>query len=200
MRHKKLGLGLALLVLLLSAVLGATVLREPIAYAASSTPFQNVIVMNSDTQPVPVKQVGGVTASTSDVDQRTAKRFGPKTFGTFAGDPVLLIAQDGIPAGQKFIVSYVGIEGSSAISGFPLADGRCTMFVVRTQDDRPQQFLVGGIPMHIGDGRLAGSETAFLPVNSGEGLEFFCSGRTAAGERPSSFFSISVSGYFMPAS
>jgi hypothetical protein len=40
MSLKKVGLGVA--VLMLSAVLGATVLREPIASAAS--PFQNVII------------------------------------------------------------------------------------------------------------------------------------------------------------
>ena len=41
------------LLVVCSMVLGATVLREPIAHAA--TPFQNVLVMNSDTQPLPVK-------------------------------------------------------------------------------------------------------------------------------------------------
>ena len=50
MSHKKVGLGVAVLVL--SAVLGATVLREPIAFAA--TPFQNVIITNTASQPVPV--------------------------------------------------------------------------------------------------------------------------------------------------
>jgi len=56
-RDKKVGFGIAALVVLLSAVLGATVLREPIAWAAS-TPFQNVIVTNTTSQPVPVKQQG----------------------------------------------------------------------------------------------------------------------------------------------
>src|SRR4051794_8050298 len=61
MRHKMVGVGLALLVLLLSAVLGATVLREPIAHAA--TPFTNVIVGNTADQPVPVKQQGTANVS-----------------------------------------------------------------------------------------------------------------------------------------
>ena len=43
----------ALTLVLGSAVLGATVLREPIAWAAT-TPFQNVIVTNTPNQPVPV--------------------------------------------------------------------------------------------------------------------------------------------------
>jgi hypothetical protein len=64
MRHKKMGLGLALLVLLLSAVLGATVLREPIAYAAS--PFQNVIVENTDANPVPVRATEPVSVQATE--------------------------------------------------------------------------------------------------------------------------------------
>lgn len=65
MRHKKMGFGLALLVLLLSTVLGATVLREPIARAA--TPFTNVIVGNTTTNPVPVVQQGTEDVSTPPV-------------------------------------------------------------------------------------------------------------------------------------
>ena len=61
MSHKKVGLGLA--VLALSAVLGATVLREPIASAAS--PFQNVIIGNTPSQPVPVREQGTVNVNVS---------------------------------------------------------------------------------------------------------------------------------------
>jgi hypothetical protein len=66
MRHKKLAFGLALLVLLLSAVLGATVLREPIAYAAS--PFTNVIVGNTADNPVPVAQTGTANVNVTNAD------------------------------------------------------------------------------------------------------------------------------------
>ncbi len=72
MRHKKVGLGLAVFVLVLSAVLGATVLREPIAYAAS--PFQNVVVTNTAANPVPVHEQGtanvNVTNETLSVAQQ----------------------------------------------------------------------------------------------------------------------------------
>ena len=44
----------ACLLMLGSAVLGATVLREPFAWAA--TPFQNVIVSNDASKPVPVRE------------------------------------------------------------------------------------------------------------------------------------------------
>ena len=43
-------MGLALLVIVVSAVLGTTVLREPIARAA--TPFQNVLIQNPADNPV----------------------------------------------------------------------------------------------------------------------------------------------------
>ena len=64
--------GLASLVVVLSAILGATVLREPIAVAAS--PFTNVIVGNTTANPVPVAQQGTadvkVTNSTLSVQQQ----------------------------------------------------------------------------------------------------------------------------------
>lgn len=52
----------AFLLVLGSVILGATVLREPIAQAA--TPFTNVIVGNTSSQPVPV-QVAAPTPITS---------------------------------------------------------------------------------------------------------------------------------------
>jgi hypothetical protein len=67
LRHKKLGVGLALLVLLLGAVLGATVLREPMATAA--TPFQNVIVANTADNPVPVTQTGTANVNVTNTDE-----------------------------------------------------------------------------------------------------------------------------------
>jgi hypothetical protein len=47
-------IAVAFLLVLGSAVLGATVLREPIAQAAS--PFSNVIIANTESSPVPVKE------------------------------------------------------------------------------------------------------------------------------------------------
>jgi hypothetical protein len=45
-------------------VLGSTVFREQIAHAAT-TPFQNVVVTNTSTNPVPVQQIGTSTTSVS---------------------------------------------------------------------------------------------------------------------------------------
>src|SRR5262245_48194381 len=65
MRQKVL---VVLLVIGISAVLGATVLREPIAAAttAATTPFQNVIVSNIPDKPVPVKQQGTVDVNVTN--------------------------------------------------------------------------------------------------------------------------------------
>jgi hypothetical protein len=96
MRHKKVGIAIALLVLLLSVVLGATVLREPIAYAAS--PIQNVFIANTASQPVPV------TVGNLPVVQNVAVQA-PELWGkriSLAGTaPSTFICP---PAGKKFIV------------------------------------------------------------------------------------------------
>lgn len=52
----------AFLLVAAAIVLGSTVFREQIAHAAT-TPFQNVVVQNTNTNPIPVQQVGTSTTS-----------------------------------------------------------------------------------------------------------------------------------------
>ena len=54
----------AFLLVLVAVVLGSTVFREQVVSAAT-TPFQNVVVQNTSTNPVPVTQVGTSTTSVS---------------------------------------------------------------------------------------------------------------------------------------
>ena len=54
----------ALLLVVVAIVLGSTVFREQIVSAAT-TPFQNVVVQNTNTNPIPVTQVGTSTTSVS---------------------------------------------------------------------------------------------------------------------------------------
>jgi hypothetical protein len=54
----------AFLLVLVAVVLGSTVFREQIVNAAT-TPFQQVVVQNTSTNPVPVTQVGTSTTSVS---------------------------------------------------------------------------------------------------------------------------------------
>jgi hypothetical protein len=54
----------AFLLVLGAVVLGSTVFREQLVNAAT-TPFQNVVVTNTSTNPVPVQQVGTSTTSVS---------------------------------------------------------------------------------------------------------------------------------------
>ena len=54
----------AFLFVLVAVVLGSTVFREQIVSAAT-TPFQQVVVQNTNTNPVPVTQVGTSTTSVS---------------------------------------------------------------------------------------------------------------------------------------
>jgi hypothetical protein len=67
----------AILLVVAAIVLGSTVFREQIARAAT-TPFQQVVVQNTSTNPVPIKQVGTSTTSVSgtvgiDSSQNTVK-------------------------------------------------------------------------------------------------------------------------------
>ena len=60
--HKRL---IAAFLLVVAAIaLGSTLFREQIVSAAT-TPFQNVVVQNTNTNPIPVQQVGTSTASVS---------------------------------------------------------------------------------------------------------------------------------------
>ena len=52
----------AFLLVVAAIVLGSTVFREQVVNAAT-TPFQNVVVQNTSTNPIPVKQVGTSTTS-----------------------------------------------------------------------------------------------------------------------------------------
>jgi len=54
----------AFLLVLVAVVLGSTLFREQIVSAAT-TPFQNVVVTNTSTNPVPVQQVGTSTTNVS---------------------------------------------------------------------------------------------------------------------------------------
>src|SRR4051794_17650054 len=52
----------AFLLVVAAIVLGSTVFREQVVNAAT-TPFQNVVVQNTSTNPIPVTQVGTSTTS-----------------------------------------------------------------------------------------------------------------------------------------
>jgi hypothetical protein len=54
----------AFLLVVTAIVLGSTVFREQVVNAAT-TPFQNVVVQNTSTNPIPVQQVGTSTTSVS---------------------------------------------------------------------------------------------------------------------------------------
>jgi hypothetical protein len=67
----------AFLLVVAAIVLGSTLFREQVVNAAT-TPFQNVVVQNTSTNPIPVQQVGTSTTSVSgtvgiDPSQNTVK-------------------------------------------------------------------------------------------------------------------------------
>src|SRR5262245_42441169 len=89
MRQKVL---VALLLIGVSAVLGATVLREPIAAAAS--PFQNVIIGNDSSHPVPVRSADP-----------------PNAFSWRATNSESFPCPQGLPAGTRWHISSFALTG-----------------------------------------------------------------------------------------
>src|SRR4051794_17452147 len=96
----------AFLLVLGSVILGATVLREPIAHAAS--PFTNVIVGNTSSNPVPVQQEG--IADVKVTNDALPVRGDVGITGTPAvksGDVATVIAQGGnvtVSPGSKVVL------------------------------------------------------------------------------------------------
>jgi len=126
MSRKKVGLGIAVLVV--SAVLGATVLREPIATAAS--PFQSVIIANSDTQPVPVKQQGSIALTgTANVNVtnsslRVTTEEEPYEHTTFFNQTattctqfVCTVSFPAVPAGKRLVITYASARWALTAGG-----------------------------------------------------------------------------------
>jgi len=97
--------------LLLSAVLGATVLREPIASAAS--PFQNVIIGNTASQPVPVQQQGTAHVTVDNTAVETQVLLDQE----FTGDGRVTIPVAGY---KTFHVDFKLRDGGCAGSGASL--------------------------------------------------------------------------------
>jgi hypothetical protein len=136
----------AFLLILGSVVLGATVLREPIAWAA--TPFQNVIVSNDASNPVLTKVTNNASAPV------------PVTLPQWQGEPyvtsrVVLGSQcndfPAIPAGkilyaQRVIVRFnvaPGMTGSAGLRFQPLGAGSSSLLDAAVHRTSPAQQIAG---------------------------------------------------------
>ena len=155
MGNRKIGIGVALSVLLLSAVLGATVLREPIAYAAS--PFTSVIITNTAAEPVPVVEQAKtelVTQATLNNSTRTidvdVARYWQVRFasgGTACNGGaslVIFLVEDGELVGV--LDSFQFCDGSGLPKGFYETPGRTLRFVCNCSDGDSVEFSVWGRP------------------------------------------------------
>lgn len=103
------GLLLAALLVAVSAILGATVLREPIAVAAS--PFTNVIVGNTADKPVPV--TGTVAIDGAVQVTSTAAAPVPYQHAIFFNQSaetctqfVCVVQFPAVPAGKRLVLTY----------------------------------------------------------------------------------------------
>lgn len=137
---------LGVLLVVVAAVLGATVLREPIAVAAA--PIQNVIVGNTTANPVPVTQQGTAnvavtgTANVNVVDTR--EPFQRRIFTAIPDGSTVNFATFTVPAGKRFVAEYLSViarvppeqgvavtwEGNAIGGGVPLHPGGVLRFAV----------------------------------------------------------------------
>ena len=179
----------AFLLLLGSTVLGATVLREPIARAAA--PISSVFVSNDAAHPVPVRDQsidanGNVkvheqgTAAVRDVSSSSAH---PVRYVTgFSGSSGSVISD--IPAGERLIVTWVDLVMRSD-----------TTVLLRSREvfEPANQVTLAEIPIiDVGLNTWIGSLDTFLPVSSSEGVSINCS--YGSGVR------VTITGYLVPAS
>src|SRR5262245_23974935 len=108
------------LLLVGATILGGTVLREPIGYAAS--PFQNVIIGNADNDPVPVNQQGTANVDVTNTPLPVSDGGGSLTVDGsvgIAGTANVNVANASVPVRQSGSWN-VGIEGVPTVRpGFP---------------------------------------------------------------------------------
>ena len=107
MRHKVL---LALLLIVLSALLGATVLRDQIAVAAS--PFTNVIVGNTADNPVPVKQQGTADVNVTN-DALSVQPAVPAGAFSVVPSGLLLLVSGPDPSGTGYAITSFTISNDN---------------------------------------------------------------------------------------
>jgi hypothetical protein len=150
-------LSYAALLLVAATLLGATVLREPVADAASAT--LNVLVTNDSAHPVPVHEQGTANVNVTngsltvappapqgDVVQVDKQLSFPASVDP-KFDRVTLYT---VPQGKRFVASFGSVTGQGGNTGFTTADiafGEFSVDLVgehfRVTDDA-QGFTAGG--------------------------------------------------------
>ena len=184
----------AFLLMLGSAVLGATVLREPFAWAA--TPFQNVIVVNDTSAPIPVREQNldaGGAIQVADQSAREATRYEGNWNPSITSFRAIVPE---VPAGQRFVISYVNIRGGSGISGTDLTEASCILLRQTTEGNATITGSVAALPVYFSGSSIAVSEQMTLPVEAREAIDVRCSVQPSP---QSLFVSIEIVGNYVPA-
>ena len=148
----------------------------PVTGEMTVQPGGSINIANPATSPVPV-QFG------------IAKRYQATQFAGSSIAGVTLVPL--VETGATFIVTFLNVIGFSNNSTVPLTDGECFLRLSIVNSSGP---TIGSIPTRINMGTVVGSESAFLPINEGEGLTVQCAATPSNAE-----FRINVSGYFVPA-
>jgi hypothetical protein len=187
---------LAVALVLGSTVLGATVLREPIANAAS--PFMNVIIGNDTTNPVPVKEQAtdgsgnlkvheqgtanvNVTNSQITVRAGTTPRRSDTTFGTISDEETIVST---VAAGHAFVVKDLMVTAVPLSSGLTVTDALCEAKLTTPIPGGSRIFTVNAF--HLEQPYFTGKSTnqaVYLVVQAGEALSLRCGANISASFR-----------------
>jgi hypothetical protein len=186
------------LLLAIAAILGTT----GAATAAGPNPGINVTVTNPPSAPVPVtlsgtSSISGNVAITNfPAVQKTrdvlapgqnpfTQRTGFNPTDSFSDIPVT----PQVPAGQRFIVSYVSAIAFSGNGAFPLTSAACLLRFA--SGPYLAAFSLASNPL----GLFWASENMFVVLNEGEQLGAFC--QLVTGAPASQFVDFTVNGYFV---
>ena len=116
------------LVLVAATLLGATVLREPVANAAAAT--LNVLVTNDSAHPVPVHEQGtanvnvtnGSLTVTPPAPQGDVVQVDKQLSFPASGDPKFdRVTLYTVPAGKRFVGSFASVSGQGGPTAFTTA-------------------------------------------------------------------------------
>ena len=172
-----------------------------LAWAASQAPpSAPVTVVNTPANPVPVSVPGPleVTVTNPVVDSAVtvvnpvARFRGNVSLSANSRNQATIIPFNTVPQGNKLIVTYANLWGSSSNSGVRITSAGCTLILVTSGGTS----TVGSIPLQVnglsGGLGVGASQTMFLPLSPGEGLALDCFTDVT------SFIEGTFAGYFVP--
>jgi hypothetical protein len=175
-------------------------------FAAGPSPGVNVTVTNPPTDPVAVAVTNPLQVTITNpttlqnvVLSNIPVRFEPSGTDIFG---ISLIAQDVVPPGHVFILTYASAVGRPNHSAAVITAAECQLMLRHTQGSDILEFTGVPLPMKAsGLGAASGSEPMYLPIKTGEGVSARCAASGVEGGSVSSLaasWNVVLGGYFTP--